>query len=288
MVMVPFHRGRGGSAFQVVLGLLVASVSSVSAQDEQQAEQRLEFMKAAVGSFEPESAELRPIAAFTLVPRPLLRCSDPTRGGGTASEAEANVLLDAGVWRLGTEGQPTALVTIEVYQHPDGSRLLSYESLSLSETTFTPRHKTRKIRWDPSGSALNLRELPNAAKPAGTVRERLVQMRQLAQRFAATERFNKESIECRLLTQPIDRYQSAAERIVDGAIFAYANSTNPELGLVFETDGERWLYGIIQLTAAESSVTLDGRQIAAFERYNSRGRTDGTYHSAAHRIEKGK
>src|SRR5580704_4906111 len=39
-------------------------------------------------------------------------------------------------------------------------------------------------------------------------------------------------IECRLLPQPIDRYKSAAQKIVDGAIFVYANSTNPELAVV--------------------------------------------------------
>jgi hypothetical protein len=133
-----------------------------------------------------------------------------------------------------------------------------------------------------------LKELPDAPKPAVTAAARLAQMRQLARRFAAKERVNNVSIECRLLTQPIGRYQSAAEKIVDGAIFAFANATNPELGVVLESDGERWRYGIIRLTAAQSSVTLDGREVAAFERFSPRGRTDGPYFTAARRIEKGK
>jgi hypothetical protein len=282
--MVRLYRDRGWLAFQIALGLLVSSISSMPAQDEPQAKQRLEFMKAEVGSFEPEPSELGPKAAFTFASKPLLRYSDPTRGGGNKDFA-ANVLLDAGVWRLGTEGRPTALVTVEIYQEPDGSRVLAYEFLSLSETTFSLRHKTKKIRWDAKGSALNLKALPDAPKPAATAAERLVQMRQLARRFAATERLKNESIECRLLTQPIDRYQSAAEKIVDGAIFAYANGTNPELGVVFESNGERWQYGVIRLTAAESSVTLDGRQVAAFEHFNARRRTDGSYHNSAHRID---
>jgi hypothetical protein len=259
----------------------------MSAQDEPQANQRLEFMKEAVGSLELESSESRPKAAFTFASKPLRRYSDPTRGGvgDGRNKAPANVLLDASVWRMGTEGRPTALVTVEIYQEPNGSRVLAYEFLSLSETKFSLKHKTKKIRWDPVDSALNLKELPDAPKPAATAPERLAQMRQLARRFAAKERFNKESIECRLLTQPIDRYQSAAEKIVDGAIFAYANGTNPELGVVFESDGERWRYGIFRLTSAESSVTLDGQQVAAFEAFNARGRTDGSYHSAAHRID---
>jgi hypothetical protein len=278
-----------GNALLVVLGLLV-SVSSVSAEDEPETKKRLEFMQAVIGSLEPEPPELKSKAAFTFVSKPLLRYSDPTRGGvgDGKNKAPSNVLLDAGVWRMGTEGRPTALVTVEIYQEANGSRVLAYEFLALSETKFSLKHKTKKIRWDPMDSALNWKEMPKAPKPAATAAERLLQMRQMARRFVATEWLNHESIECRLLTQPIDRYQSAAEKIVDGAIFAYANGTNPELGVVFESDGEHWRYGVFRLTSAESSVALDGRQVASFERFNARGRTDGPYHSAAHRIEEDK
>jgi hypothetical protein len=305
MVLAPLAwiglKGRGMTMYHILLILRlccctgcvlgVAALlrgSESQAQDEPQAKERLEFMKAEVDSFELESSELGPKAAFTFVSKPLLRYSDPTRGGGTANEAEPNVLLDAGVWRLGTEGRPTALVTVEIYREPDGSRMLAYEFLSLSESRFSLKHKTKNIRWDAKDSALKLKELPDAPKPATSAAARLAQMRQLARRFAAKERVNKVSIECRLLTQPIDRYQSAAEKIVDGAIFAYANGTNPELGVVFESDGERWRYGTVRLTAAESSVTLDGREIVAFERFNARGRTDGPYHCTSLRIDMGK
>jgi hypothetical protein len=238
-------------------------------------------MQAAVANLELEAPDLKSKEALAVVPKPLLRYSDPTRGGVLVS---ANVLLDGGVWRLGTVGRPAALVTIEIYQNRDGSRVLAYEFLSLTETKFSLKHKTERIRWDPTGSALNVQELPEAPKPAATAGERLVQMRQLIRRFAATERLNNETIECRLLTQPIDRYQSAAEKVVDGAIFAFANGTNPEVGVLFETDGERWLYAPFRLTSAEATVTLDGRQVATFERFDARGRTDGPYHSGAFKI----
>jgi hypothetical protein len=261
----------------------MASAPSLLSQDEAQAKQRLEFMQAAVGSLEPESSELRPKAALTFTPRPLLRYSDPTRGGINA--AAVNVLLDAGVWRLGTEGRPTALVTVEIYQAPNRTRVLAFEFLSLSEAKFSLKHRMEKVRWDPAGSALDLKELPDAPRPAATAAARLAQMRQLARRFAARERLKNELIECRLLAQPIDRYQSATQKIVDGAIFAFANGTNPEIGLVLESDGGRWRYGILRLTSAEVSVTLDGRQVAAFDPFNPRGRTDGPYHTASHKIE---
>jgi hypothetical protein len=283
MVMVPLCAGRSWLAYPIVLALLVSSVCSVSAQDEAQAKQRLELMQAAVGSLELETTESKPKAALTFASKPLLRYSDPTRGG--INEAAVNVLLDASVWRLGTEGRPTALVTVEIYQAPDTSRILAFEFLSLSERKFTLKHKTQNIHWEPASSALAMKELPDAPKPAASATARLVQMRKLARRFATKERIKNESIECRLLTQPIDRYQSAAEKVVDGAIFAFANSTNPEIGLVFESDGERWLYGILRLTSAEASVTLDDRQVAAFDHFDARRHTDGPYHSASHKIE---
>lgn len=283
MVSVPV--GRSWLISQMVVGMFVSFVSSAPAEDDAQAKQRLKWMQEAVGSLEPESSELKTKAALTFASKPLLRYSDPTRGG---VDNKANVLLDAGVWRLGTEGRPTALVTVEIYRAHNRSRILAFEFLSLTEAKFALKHKTEKIRWDPAGSALALEKMPDAPKPAATAAVRLVQMRQLARRFAAKEVIDKESIECRLLTQPINRYQSEVEKIVDGAIFVYANGTNPELGVVLESDGQHWWYGTLRLTGAESSVTLDGRQVAAYDHFDSRGRTDWPYHSASYKSARGK
>ena len=280
------HVGRRRSGFLVALVALAASAGGALAEGEPEAKARLEFLQAAVASLDPETADPRSKAAFAVVPKPLLRYSDPTRGGVKAEDA-VNVLIDAGVWRLGAEGRPAALVTLEIYKAADGSRLLSFEFLSLTETAFTLRHKTEAVRWDATGSGLSLKELPDAPRPAATPAGRLTQMRQFARRFAATERFNKETIECRLVAQPIDRYHSAAQKIDDGAIFAYANGTNPELGVVLESDGARWRYGVLRLGAAQSAVTLDGQQVAAYEAFNPRGRKDGPYNSGSHKIAAG-
>src|SRR5262249_32331980 len=107
-----------------ILGLLASSAAPAPAQDEPQAKQRLQFVQAAVESLEPESSEFESKAALAVASKPLLRYSDPTRGG--IKEGATNVLVDAGVWRLGTEGRPTALVTVEIYREPNGSRVLAY------------------------------------------------------------------------------------------------------------------------------------------------------------------
>jgi hypothetical protein len=282
MVMISLPVGRSWLASPIVLGLFLLLVSSMPAEEDPQAKQRLRLMEEAVQSIEPESSELKTKEALTVASKPLLRYNDPTRG---ANEAAGNFLLDATVWRLGTEGRPTALVTIEIYQSAGAPRLLSYEFLSLTEAKFALKHKAEKIRsWEPEESGLTLKELPDAPKPAVTAAERLVQMRRLARRFTAKEHFRMAEIECRLLTQPIDRYHSAEPKIVDGAVFVYANSTNPELGVVLETDGEHWLYGTLRMTSAQVSVALDGREIAAYPWVDAT-RPSKSYTNASHRID---
>jgi hypothetical protein len=271
---------------RIVLGSLLMSVAA-TAEDDPDSKKRLELMQAAVGGLAPESSDVKDKSALAIAAQPLLRYSDPTRGG-VKFEHSDNVLIDAGVWRVGGEGRPTALVTVELYRSPDGSRTVSIEFLSLTESKFSLNHKTEAVRWDATGSGLTLKDLPDAPKPADAPAGRLTQMRQLARRFSAREKFKNEPIDCRLVAQPIDRYQSEAEKVVDGAIFALANGTNPEIGIVLETDGQRWRYGVVRLSAAESTVALDGKPIAAYEKFNSRGRRDGPYNSGSYTVETGK
>lgn len=284
MPRLPLTRGRLSAA--IVLGLLAASLSTAPAQEEPQARQRLEFMQAAVEAMEPEASELKSKAALAAAAKPLLRYNDPTRGG--SKEAGTNLLLDAGIWRLGSEGRPTALVTVELYQASSGSRVLAYEFLSLAGSKFSLKHKAEAVRWDATGSAVEWKELPDAAKPAASPAARLTQMRQLVRRFGATERLKGESIECRLMAQPFDRYHAEADKIADGAIFALANGTNPEVGIALETDGDRWRFAVLRMTSAELRVTLDGREVAAYEHFNGRGLTGGPYYNAAIKLDPGK
>jgi hypothetical protein len=268
----------------LLLGLLAMPASTLPAQEKPSAKGHLELMQAAVSSLEAETEDAKLKAALALVSKPLLRYSDPTRNAA----GEANVLLDAGVWRLGTKGRPTALVTIEIYGGSDEPRIVGFEFLSLTETKFALKHKTERVRWDAPNSALALKELPQAPKAATTTALRLAQMRQLVRRFGVKEFYQKDTIECRLLAQPIDRYQSAADKIVDGAIFAFANGTNPEVGIVFETDGGHWRYGTLRLSTAAMSIALDGREVASYEYYDQRGRTGGPYHCAHYRTARGR
>ena len=90
--------------------LLVPAADSL-ADDDLQSQQRLQMMEQEFAQYaiDPPPAALP--QAFQFVSKPLLRYSDPTRG-----TTAANVLIDATVWRLGEQGRPTALITLEIYR----------------------------------------------------------------------------------------------------------------------------------------------------------------------------
>jgi hypothetical protein len=221
---------------------------------------RLKLMEQEVAEFAVKAPGAAP-ASIRFAAKPLLRYSDPTRG-----LTEGNVLMDATVWRLGEQGRPRALVTQEIYRVSATEGVLSFEFLSWSPEPFSMQHRHEPdIQWEATDSALKLAPMPGAPLPAATAPARLLQLRQLAKRFTVRETLlNGDHVECRLMPQPIDRYQAPDQSLVDGALFTFANGTNPEVGVVFESDGKQWTYGVVRLTAAEASVLLDDREVVRF------------------------
>jgi hypothetical protein len=199
---------------------------------------------------------------------------------------EALGLLDATVWRLGAEGRPAGLLTIEIYNDAGDRAVASYEFAALANEQLSLTHAARKeLTWQTPAEAFALKPLADAPPPADTPTARLGQMRRLARRFAVSEVFNDLSIECRLLAQPIDRYSSQDEALVDGALFVFANGTNPEVGLLLECGDTSWTYGLMRLTSAEASVQLDGQEVATFKAGDFRSIRQGDYLAHVHGIE---
>lgn len=257
-----------------LIGCLLAPPADCPADNDQESQQRLQMMEREIAQYSidpPPGADPR---AFRFAAKPLLRYSDLTRG-----TSAANVLIDATVWRLGEQGRPTALITLEIYRARGANGILSLECLSLSPDQFSLRHKEFDIiAWDADESALSLKPLPDGPAPAETAAARLLQLRHLARRFAVQETLESgESMSCRMLPQPIDRYQAPDKQIVDGAIFAFANGTNPEVGVVLECDGAQWSYGPVRLSSAEMTVTLDEAEVAAFPAVASVDQPRGSY-----------
>jgi len=80
------------------------------------------------------------------------------------------------------------------------------------------------IRWE----AVSGEPAPTISRPA-----RLVQMRAIARRYTASIQTEEES-DLRLMAQPLFRYGEEVPGVVDGAIFAFAMTTDPELLLMVE------------------------------------------------------
>jgi hypothetical protein len=218
------------------------------------AKARLEMMRKVIDDFDVRSLQVEPPAALKFHQEPLLRYNDPSRPGDKGAQS----LLDATVWRLGETGRPTAIVTLEVYPRNEATAVLSYEFVSLSPLPFEIKN-SHGVTWTPSSTQLTITPLLEAPEPADTKRSRLVQMRQLARRFTAQAEWQGDKTECRLLAQPIDRYDDEAAGIVDGAVFVFANGANPEMGLLLECSEKHWSYGVFRLTAATLSAQLDGK-----------------------------
>jgi hypothetical protein len=68
----------------------------------------------------------------------------------------------------------------------------------------------------------------------------------------------------RLLTQPLYRYQSPESKALDGALFVFAEGTDPETFLLLEaTGGERpaWNFALSRMNIVEFRAKYRGREV---------------------------
>ena len=186
-------------------------------------------------------------APATLAPEPLHRWTDPTRpfSGGA-------------LWAWRSSGRPVAIIAIELY----GAWSLEFVSLS----TGRVQAHNGGIHWNPSKGGVGFREVPDSPAPAADEAGRLRQMRDLARAFTASEDWANRHHALRLLPHPIDRYADPASGLVDGAIFIYANGTNPEVLLMIEAtrhgDGPpKWMYAAAPLSKAELKLKLGPQDV---------------------------
>jgi hypothetical protein len=273
--------GAGASVIGVSLliaGPLHCAMAQEAADNEQLRKARHTVMEKAAQGFKVEQSSTRPPPTFGN--KPLLRYSDPTR-----VVPGAHSLLDATVWRLGDKGRPLGLLTLEIYGKTPETAILSYEFASLADGELALAHGEQKeLAWQFPAGGLTMRPLPGAGQPGDSPAARLGQMRQFTRRFKVSESYQGVTVECRLLAQPIDRYQSEDGTIVDGALFAFANGTNPEIGLLIEASKAGWTYGLGRLCAAECKIELDGKEVGSFAAGDFRNVKQGHYLNYNHPI----
>jgi hypothetical protein len=224
-------------------GTFVASAQEDAEKQKEMREARLKDMKQIAERFKVEGSGKTPVP---LLPAPVLRFNDPARD-----------FHDATMWAWSEEqGRPVCLLTIEQY----GNQM--FELISLADEGLTA--SADKLQWRPMEPGIALQAFPEAPKPAQQAPRRLVQMKDLLGKLAVHEVGKTGSrYELRLMPKPLHRYGEEDSKLLDGAIFAFAYGTNPELLAVMEASGDpaAWYVGFARCGTAEPHVMLGEKEI---------------------------
>jgi hypothetical protein len=226
---------------------LAAQNAAENAEKEKAREQRLAAMRQLAERFTVQVTEEGKTRKAPLMEAPILRFNDPARE-----------FHDATLWAWGDKGRPVCLLAIEQY----GNQW--FECISLADGTLTA--DADKLKWRPKSAGIELKPFPDAPPPAKSAPRRVAQMKDLLGKLTAYEVGKTGSrYELRLMARPLHRYQDPEAGLQDGAIFAFAYGTNPELLAVIEARGtadkSQWEVGFTRCGTAEPHVLLDKTEL---------------------------
>lgn len=258
----PWHHVVGiltGLAIVIPAGSLPAQQGE-AADDEAASAARLKAMEVHARSIRVTQVDGQGATApVPLVPEPILRYDDKPRN-----------IFDATLWAWGPKGRPAAILKVENFSRRPAQSRWIYGIVSLSSDPVRIEGD-ESWQWQSSEPGLELREVPKAPAPAATEPLRLIQMKELARRFAVHQNGGRGRgrLQLRLLPRPVRRYADPDSSLQDGAVFGFVYGTNPDLLLVLESSrqGEeppRWRYGLARLGGSATFVDLDDREVASF------------------------
>jgi len=172
---------------------------------------------------------------------------------------------DATLWVWTRQNRPVAVMAVELYpNHRSGPRWL-FEVVSLSDYRIAAV-RAPELRWSAREPAMAWQPLdlnPPAATPAG----RLIQMREAVRQFRVFESAVVEGkLALRPMTTPLLRYEHAESGVLDGAMFAFANGTNPEVLVLIEArripgGTHQWQYRLGQMTGGAVAVEYRDKMV---------------------------
>lgn len=188
---------------------------------------------------------------------PILTWTDPENG-----EVYGAVFL----WI--DRGRPTTIASIYKWYQPNTHS--THEFQSLSTDPIVGRRGNQKD-WRSSKPGLVWKPVPNTPTIGRTTAQRLTQMRLIAKQFSMQLTDKDGSIESlRLLSQPLHRFQSPANHVVDGALFAFARGTDPEAILMLEVRDKggkpQLFFALARSNFLPLSARYDGEEVWKVER----------------------
>jgi len=212
---------------------------------------RLAYMKSSMARY-----RIRRTAAgsplFRLRTDPIFRLDNPV-----TSVKDSAIFL----WTDPETGRPEA--TIQMFRAPTRYWIHDWTSLSASPIVAEVGNQAK---WRPK-AGVTFRPVPEAPVPASSVTARLRQLRAMAEDFSATDDFLGAGwSQLRLLPKPWLRYGKAGSGVEDGALFAFALGTEPEVVLMIESrpnpaGGLRWEYALAPMTSFEVKVAWKGTEV---------------------------
>jgi hypothetical protein len=195
-----------------------------------------ELAKAEVERFAFAFAE-RSDVTLELHAAPVLRYTNPLRG---------DVQSSFFVWTH--RGRPEVVASVNCWHSP--REYLGLAATSLATERIVGTRDGQEI-WRPRNAGIELRAVPGAPAPGETPAGRMRQMGTIASQFKADfkrEARYEEGGPLRLLTRPLYRYESESDQVQDGALFALADGTSPQLNLLIEArqtkSGYEWQYAL--------------------------------------------
>ena len=216
-------------------------------------------------------------AKLQLEPNPVLRWSNPIRR-----------TVDGGVFLWTHDGRPQVALAIWISESRFG-----HSFQSLAEVPVVAKREGTKL-WYPKEAGIIFHPVPDVRRPADRRVRRLRQMRTIAGSFSARiDRIDKQGIHTikplRVLTQPLYRYPDARGGR-DGAVFAFAQATDPEVLLILElrdlTDLEStWHYGLARMSMVPLLVTYGQTEVWRTDWARHRN-PESTYFSKAYPLNR--
>ena len=235
-----------------LIGLLALAIRPVAADDAKSDDaiklgrrQRLEFMKAKLAAFELRT-EGPPPVSLKLADEPALRWTNPIRG----------VQGDGATFFWSEGGRPVAVATVSIRTEGKVFR----EFALLGDRPIEAKREDRVV-WTPRKNAIPFGVLAEAPTPAKSPAQRLSQLKEMARRFRVSI-IKGKPVEGRLMPQPLLRYAAPESGVIDGAVFAFAETTDPEALLLLEARRDeahpegRWMFSVARMTSPKVEVRL--------------------------------
>jgi hypothetical protein len=178
-----------------------------------------------VEGYEVTRGKEKPVK-LVLHKNPILRWSNPAAG---------SVYGDVYIWTA--DGRPEVLASIYRWYQPYKSQTAELHSLSAEQVALTSKQSKM---WGPAAPGVSFQEAKDFPPPAATAAQRLQQMRRLSSEFSVRlidtreDKIKGVERELRMLNQPVYRYESKNPSLIDGAMFAFVEGTDPEAWLLLE------------------------------------------------------